>query len=217
MHFQAHDSKTLITTSFKCMYSSLRRASSIRLVTDAHVMRELVRRRLGFARFTHYVIGRNPHSRVESFFRNKLRHALKVYRDRPYEGWEQSHKLLFRYVGITNGHSPTEISDRLRAVSFGDFIDLLPKIMYRDAHLFPQVASLNLRLGQLRVMRITADTIVKMESATEVAAMWKALGEPEGERHNRTDNLRIATEWTDAGRAKVRQLYLSDFEAFGYR
>jgi len=169
-----------------------------------------------FRGFTWFSVVREPFSRVESNYHNKLNRFARRFYPLTY---------LRSYAGPLNDDrsdrrwQDVRIRRMQRTIGFEQFVDGLERHgIDWDPHYRPQ--SRMLRLDRLRF-----DHLIRMERLADgLRGLFASLGAPAGvrsevEKLSRLNPSRAGdgtTAWTPRLRAIVEALYRDDFEAFGY-
>jgi hypothetical protein len=193
----------LISTAYKVMYSTLAGTAALQEIDEAEFSRMAAEKIM--LRQPLLIIVRNPYARLASFFADKLRKDL----ERASGSWQFSQLIFFPLVGLTVDDSFETIRQRLKSISFEDFVDYLPHAK-ANGHLRPQAELLS--TGDMNLARNT--TAFLME--TDLDQLWLRLGVPRQERQNATSS-RLDPATLSRGRLDlINKIYAADFEAFGY-
>lgn len=148
------------------------------------------------------LIVRDPYSRAESFFRDKLRENIT---DRV--GWQPSQRPFLEFAGISPGMQQQEANALLRQLSFPSFIEALKTVHSHDPHLHPQHWVLKGR---------AVDQIIHLEMREEMESLGKAIGIDLSIKENTTQKEKWPIHWTNKERQIINQIYEQDFKLFGY-
>ncbi len=193
-HFKNREKDYIISTNFKVMYSTLKKSRGLKKLKEELIW--LYRPRVN------YVIGRNPYTRLESFFRDKLNKSLNNS-----QKWTRNQKIFFKPLGLSCKNTHQEKYDALNRLTFEDFIQLLPVVYMKNRHLHPQVKIFkNLR----NVHKL------KLESQADLQFMKDELEIDTEIRANKTDQKQFDFEWTREMWDIVNELYSEDFDFFDY-
>ncbi len=197
----------VLTTNLKVMYSTLCRQPSLRLLpTDVHAALRVwlapgVRR---------YLLVRNPYDRLVSFFADKF---STTPADDGMNAWQDCQRLFFPALGLNGREDMNVIAERLRAVTFERFIDLLPRVYRRDAHLWPQHWSARFRLYGLSIPA-PIHAVFKIEEDRRILCDDLGLDlttQVNASQHGAHDRYFVATTY-----AVANEVYRVDFERFNY-
>lgn len=172
--------------------------SSLKRQCDLKKVRKL---RLMMSGHEIYLLSRSPYTRLVSFYQDKLR--INIFND---DYWVRSQRIFFKPLGI-EGCTDQEKYEHLRALSFSDFIQLLPRIYDKNRHLHPQH-------WLFRVLHHTR--LLKMEQPEDLAFMQSQLGIDLSIRQNVTRSPKRTVEWTANDYRIVNELYSGDFDFFGH-
>ncbi|HYD50094.1 MAG TPA: sulfotransferase family 2 domain-containing protein [Terriglobales bacterium] len=195
----------LITTSLKVMYSSLAQQPELEPLHDAEAWTRYWLTP-GVERFC---LVRDPYDRLVSFYTDKLRTAPKTARK---AGWQHCQRIFFADLALAEEMPDDQIAERLRAVTFEEFLALLPRLYRKDPHLWPQARSLTYRAGPLP-LPAPSGTILKMEAAAEVC---ERLALDPTIHVNRTEHDDPHALFRSAGYAIANRIYRNDFKRYGY-
>lgn len=211
--FRLKGSNRYLATNPKVMSSTLQRQQSlVRFVSR--------RRYLHFAANTisigpdYTLLARNPCTRVESFFREKLRkRPLEALdQDRPYQ-LKRHQTIFYPALGVSLDDPLQTQVDALLSLDFDRFVSLLPGIAHLEDHLNPQTANYTRRvLGYKWVLPF--DHIVQMEDAPALRRLADEFHLDLSERANQTDDESL--EWSRESKATVAALYRDDFRRLRY-
>ena len=193
-HFYNKKEKYYISVNFKVMYSSLRKQKHLKKVKPFW---------LQLSSKPKYVIGRNPYTRLESFYRDKLNKDLDQT-----SYWLRSQKIFFKPLGIKKSASIDEKYQALKAISFSEFIHLLPEVYMNNRHLHPQYKIFkNLKVAKKMKMEMQADRdFVEQKLKLDLS-----------KKVNTTEKAKFDLQWDQAMNEIVNQLYKLDFEYFNYK
>jgi sulfotransferase famil protein len=199
----------ILTTGLKVMYTSLTQQPALRVIRWNVV--ELLRHYLN-PRVTHYMLTRNPYDRLVSFYVDKLAtiNPAKVER----RGWQDCQRLFFPFVSLS-GREPFEIvRNRLQSITFAEFIEMLPMVYERDAHLHPQVRSMTMRAMAFRLpFRIDGQLAVERD----LGFLRDDLHLDISIRENNTPHAGYQSYFTRSLYALANRVYHRDFARFGYQ
>lgn len=182
-------------------------------------------RRLALSQLHCSVVVRNPYARVASFYKDKFLRAedyrLWMQDQGMPQGWQQSTQLFFPYLGLDTTMDPKIVSERLSAVTFEEFMEILPKVYLRDGHLTPQhlAGSLSFRLLNYRIsfrLPLHLEKVYKMESSDHIMSLAADFQLDLKTKVNATDKVEEYINWSPSVIKTVERLYEMDFERFGY-
>ncbi len=198
------------------MYTSLYHAPSLQLVRVGGMDTRLYARRLLYDwRMPHFLLVRNPYDRVESFYKDKFR-QMPLAQVADYDQLQECQQLFCPLLHIVPNDDPATIREKLLDVSFAQFIELLPQLYQRDWHLRPQVMTKRIyRRGQ-PIAPIIITRTLQVESPADRRYIQDKLRIDLSQKHNSTQTIQLANNWSPALRTTVNQLYRADFQKFGY-
>lgn len=157
--------------------------------------------RLLFSKKDKYIIVRNPYTRLESFFRDKLGKHLDEDRK-----WARSQKIFFKPLGIEN-KSPHEKFNALNNLNFESFVKLLPEVYTKNRHLHSQ----NRLFKKIKPKRV-----LYMEKEEDLLFLAENLHLDLSIKANTTDKTKQQLVWTPQMISIVNNLYAEDFELYNY-
>lgn len=190
-HFYNFKENYFISTNFKVMYSTLRRQEFLKKVKLF---------RLLLSSKDKYIIVRNPYTRLESFYRDKLGKSLRLEKK-----WLRSQKIYFKPLGI-NSKTREEKFNALKNISFEEFIKLIPVTFQKNRHL---------HLQSKIFQKIKPKRIFKMENKEDHLFMKTNLHLNMDIQANKTDK-ESEIIWTPELLKIVNTVYKIDFEKFRY-
>jgi len=197
----------VVSTSLKVMYTSLTQQPSLRPLSSD--LRAALRVWLtpGLRR---YLLVRDPYERLVSFHADKLREAL----DKGETGtWQHCQRILFPGLGLSGSEGAAVIAERLRGVTFGEFVALLPRVFRKDPHLWPQSWSRAFRVRGVALPG-RVDRVLQIE--TDVDVLVRLLGLDVSIRVNATEHASAERSFTAASYEVANDIYRDDFAGFGY-
>lgn len=192
-HFYNKQEQYFISVNFKVMYSSLR------------IQKHLKKIKLFWLRLSSkpkYVIGRNPYTRLESFYRDKLNKDLDQT-----DYWLRSQKIFFKPLEIKKSASIEKKYTALKNISFQEFIHFLPEVYMNNRHLHPQYKIFK---------NLKVEKKFKMESEKDKHFIEENLKLDLSKKANTTEKAKFDLQWNDAMYKIVNELYKDDFEYFNY-
>jgi hypothetical protein len=203
----------MVTTSLKVLYSTLVSHKHLKRVGEPSAMRLL----LGGRVKRHVMFVRNPHSRLVSAWADKFLTYPRKLGQEGFHGWQHVQRIYLQHTGFLDRGSDEAIRDALLATSFREFVNHLPAIYRRDAHLQPQHWTMSIRYkGVIPILPLGFDQIIRVEQM-DASALHHELGiDVVGARCNVTEHPPADELFTPELRAIVRRLYKRDFEKFSY-
>jgi len=192
--FYSKSKDFLLYTNFKVMYSTLRKQDSLKRLKG--ILLWMYRGKKT------YVLGRDPYSRLESFYRDKLNKDLGIDKK-----LVRSQKIFLPHVGLNRWSKKKDVVEKLGAIDFPDFIELLPKVYMKNRHLHPQV-----KIFQ----GIESPVKLRIEDKESMETLQSTFGIDTTLRVNKTNREQFILEWTPEMYRIVNDLYKDDFEFFGY-
>lgn len=192
-HFYNKRENYFISVNYKVMYSTLRIQPQLTKVNGFW---------LRFSQKPCYAIGRNPYSRLESFYRDKLNKELTTSNK-----WMRSQKIFFKPLGIRKFDTEEIKYNALKAISFQKFIELLPQVYLKNRHLHPQYKI-------LKNLQVTKK--FQMENTDDRQFIENKLHIDLSKKENSTPKENFDLRWTETMYQLVNQLYNEDFKYFQY-
>ena len=135
IHFFHKKNKILVSTNLKVMYSSLKQTDSL---VEIKYKKFLFLKIINIFKVKHYLLVRNPYTRIVSFYKNKFQAIPKKILNRKLFKFEGIEKLFFTHLNINSDDTNDVIASKLCSLSFVDFIRLLPQYYQKDYHMHPQ-------------------------------------------------------------------------------
>lgn len=210
--------KYFLSTNPKVLTSTLNTQGDLHRFEGANKYLNNIKSRLGLSHKKHYLLVRDPYSRVESFFKEKLRKCvLQTKSDPPYI-LKLHQEIFYPYLNIDA--IETSLDEKIQIfmdTSFEDYIQLLPKVYRLDQHLLPQSLSYRTKVKGLVRYRFKFDKIIKIEDDLDMQFLSKNLGIDTKVRLNATNDLKSEIVWDAKLRGIVNNLYRDDFNELGYQ
>ena len=202
----SHRAKILLYNNYKCIYSTLYHI----LTKDPTIIYHEgpLSNPSQFVDYTHVIITRDPKSRIESIYRDKIINTLRL---QSLSHRQTCQQLLQRALDST----PNIKTRIIRDISFQEFVKLLPQVVFSDPHFMPQ----NLILG---AYPLKIEEIIKMEASNWISRVlfWinKMLINPVKylSNNNSTEHISADTTWDDDTTTILFDLYHKDYTTFGY-
>jgi len=167
--------------------------------------------------YKHFLIVRNPHRKLISFYQDKFRVFPSEARDDfSWHQWESSHKVFPPHLGINRTTSAVEIMEKLIDVRLDRFIDLLSKVYLLEPHLWPQNYIRNLMYGRIVLHQIHFDQVLKMESTDDMCFMAYELGLNLSKKYRSTHAAPIQTYFSSTRVEEANKIYKQDFQLYNY-
>jgi len=208
-HLVNVESSFYLTTNFKVMWSTLRLQDSLTRRNKKQLLKEKLIEKLSLkASKNHYFLVRNPYTRLESFFKDKMRKNVS-----PDVPWQICQKLFFHHLGITDTHNDDDIAEKLKSFSFESFIHILPKVYVTDMHLHPQFWTTYLGIRNWG-WPLQFDQIFKIESDLE--ELKNTCQIDLSIIQNDTKKIKEEITWTKEMKDIVKKTYHEDFKRYGY-
>ena len=192
-HFYNKKEKYYISVNFKVMYSSMRIQKHLKKVKPFW---------LKLSSKPKYVVGRDPYTRLESFYRDKLNKDLDKT-----SYWLRSQKIFFKPLGIKKSASKEQKYNSLKNINFQEFIQFLPEVYMNNRHLHPQYKIFK----SLNVAKK-----FKMESKEDRDYIEQHLKLDLSKKANTTQKSKFDLQWNQNMINIVNKLYHQDFEYFNY-
>jgi len=209
----------LIATSYKVMYGTLYQQSNLTLLAKKRVPFVLMRDKILFKKRTNYLLVRNPYDRLVSCFVHKIK--MNKFQYKPLDSktsnirWQNCQTIFFPYFNINVDSDDYSIGKHLADISFENFIQALPHVFKKDAHLWPQSWAYYCRLRTYPVMHLKFDKIIRIED--EIEFLKDNLHIDIGIQENKTDHDFYSKYYTPYLYQIVNKIYENDFNYFGYQ
>lgn len=155
----------------------------------------------------HFLIVRDPFTRLESFYKSKIL-AVNNYTSLP-RGWQHCQQLILKQLGISPECELETGRQAFTKLSFSSFIELLPEVYKKDGHLTPQ-------RDKIYVSNMY-DKVLKLEVPEDLTFLQEKLGIDTGKKTGNSDrHITSPIEWDDKDITIVTKLYKDDFKLFDY-
>jgi hypothetical protein len=202
----------ILSTNFKVMYSTLYSQPNLVPLADYIARRRIFSNKISRGKLKSYLLVRNPYDRLVSFYTNKFKddHLNRINKN-----WQHCQLIFFPYLNLSPEDDDTVIAERLTMTSFEEFTLLLPEVYDLDLHLHPQSWLVHRKWRGILTLKVPFDTIFKMESDLE--RLETELGLDIGILDNPTRHATYQDHFTRRSLATANELYLLDFDLFGYR
>jgi len=152
------------------MYSSLEFDKNTISISNKEFFFKNILKKTRIINTPFYLFFRNPLSRLESFYSNKL-----CLSDNP-EKWEHCQLIFLNHFGIDIKSSSAQKVSFLSSITFEKFVDVLPKVFLKDLHLRPQHFSFVIKLRKLRLTnKVKYDAIVNIENNDQILKLEQIL------------------------------------------
>lgn len=198
--------------NYKCLFSQFGTATEWQRLNEVMTVRLMLRAQIKTPGASYGIIMRNPYSRTVSCFKDKYRKQPTRIHEQNFE-WQECHQIVFDRIGISPNFNDDEKAAALLALTFKDFIRILPEIYHLDGHFHPQHWLFRIYWRRLSLAKIPHMTILNMEDPEHLASIPKLNL---GIRTNSTRHVSNDFEWDDETREIVRILYKEDFSLGGY-
>ena len=210
-----HEERYYLTTSYKVMYSTLMNQQKLKKTSVLHALGNQWASRVWSAlSCPHFLLVRNPYTRVESLFRNKFRESplrLKMY---PHsKGW-QDIQILFAEKLRPDART-SKMEDRLLDIDFNEYVEVLPELYTLDVHLWPQYDHSHLRYRGIHWSMAYQRTL-KMENEKDLSFIQSSLNLDLSKKVNAVEPTRFPITWSSSSMAIVNTIYKKDFLWLGY-
>ena len=214
-HFVNPSQRYYISTNYKVLYTLLYHQPCLQLVRPKNMrVHAFLNRFTPFHLRRHFLLVRDPYKRAVSFYKDKFR-QVPLDKWLTYDELQSCQRLFCPHIDLTPNDSPAEIRHKLLSVSFAQFINLLPQVYQRDAHLRPQTQLIMIFFRGMPI-KLKFDRILKVELADDLAYLQDELSIDLSKRHNSTHKIQLPNPWDPSLLAVVNNLYRADFEAFNY-
>lgn len=211
--FFDYQRRVMVTTSLKVLFSTLVYHKHLKRVGESASIRLLLGGRVN----RHVIFVRNPFSRLVSAWADKFLAYPRKLGDEGFVGWQHVQRIYLQHAGLFDGASDEEIRDALLATRFSEFVNHLPAIYRRDAHLQPQYWTMSIRYkGVVPILPLRVDKIIRVEQM-DASALRDELGiDVVGVRLNATEHAPADELFTPELRSIAHRIYKRDFVKFGY-
>lgn len=162
-------------------------------------------------------LSRDPYSRIESFFKEKLRQKVKMVldKDNPYQ-LKRHQEIFYPFFNIDSSYPDSLKVEKLLNIDFNEFIRIIPRVYKIEDHLNLQTDNfsrkfLNLNLGP------NFSTIVHIEDKEAMSSLASELKLDLSRRNNSSEDVDDILIWNKRSIEIVNDLYQKDFEILGYK
>ena len=164
----------------------------------------------------YFFLTRNPFSRIESYFKEKLRQkVLKVFdEDHPYQ-LKRHQEIFYPYLNIDDNTSDEEKVKKLLELNFNHFVELLKKVYKKEDHLSLQSDNYTRNLMGIKV-RPKFENILHIERKRDLDFLSNHFELNLGIRKNTSNDENNEILWSDKSIQIIQNLYHNDFELLGY-
>ena len=223
IHFFHKKNTILVSTNLKVMYSSLKHTDSL---VEIKYKKFLFLKIINIFKVKHYLLVRNPYTRIVSFYKNKFQGASKRAFNREFFQFEYSQKLFFTHLNINSNDSNDVIASKLCSLSFVDFIRLLPQYYQRDFHMHPQSRIFYYKIKprwfrwflvplQRYIIKFKIQ-IIKIEDLEKMNALAKKIDLDMSVKKNNTQSIKTPALTPETIKI-IKKIYYDDFILFGYK
>lgn len=214
-HFLNENEKYFLSANFKVMSTTLRGEDSLEMLTSNKILTECIKKKIGFSNYKFFFIVRNPVERLQSFFRDKFRVHPNSFGINNFE-WQYPQILILDKLGtqVSDRTSPI-FKEKLLAVKYAQFIDVLPELYMQDAHLIPQHHLLDFKIGKLP-MKLIPDKILKIENIEDMNFIQSNLKINTEKKLNFTKHQSVDFSLNSEQQEIIREIYELDFINFNY-
>ena len=149
-----------------------------------------------------------------SFYEDKLVNARKSLKRGE---WQQCQRLFFACASVDPSDTDECVEEKLKGLTFGQFLEHLPTVMNEDGHLAAQSSVLDLTWPLLPLAFTPADlTIMRIEDL-DLDLLSEVWGIDARRKDNKSKRSLPSTGYFDASTAAMSvRLYKRDFESFDY-
>lgn len=164
----------------------------------------------------YFFLARNPFSRIESYFNEKLRQKVLKVLDQvqPYQ-LKRHQEIFYPYLNIDDNISDEEKVKKLLELNFNDFVELLQKVHRKEDHLSLQSDNYTRNLLGIR-LRPKFENILHVERERDLDFLSNHFELNLGIRKNTSNDEKDEIVWSDKSIQIVKNLYHNDFELLGY-
>jgi len=213
-HFINTSKHYFLSTSYKVLYSLLcsqpaLQETNMEIIAQHYLGEQVIPHWQG-----HFLIVRDPYTRLESFFKDKFRQD-PVVTMRAYHELQRCQHFFCAYLQITPTDSPVTIREKLLSLSFDQFVHLLPTVYLQDGHLYPQVWMMTIHFHGAPI-QLHFDRVLKIEAAADMAYLQNGLAIDLSKKVNDTQQVEWSSPWQPELYAIVNDLYKADFDMFQY-
>jgi len=213
-HFVNASKHYFISTNYKVLYSLLYSQPALQEIRMDVLGQHYRSNQVTPGWLGHFLIVRDPYTRLESFFKDKFRQD-PVVTLRGYDQLQRCHRFFCSYLRIDPADSPMTIREKLLRLSFEQFVHLLPTVYLLDGHLHPQVNIMTIRFRGAPI-QLKFNRILQIESAADLAYLQDELAIDVSKKINNTNQVAWSPPWHPDLRAVVNDLYKADFATFQY-
>lgn len=201
--FLTIDGHTIISTSYKVMYSSLHQSNALREISEREALQRLRNQISEPPR--HIILVRDPYEKFKSFFRDKLRYDLQ---DKHKSSFQWCQRFILWELGVSPFARFEAKLAVLQELTFSETIELLPRIIH-NGHLKPQISLLQACGYQLP----NSNSLLRVEDDLSPLEAFLDLTR----RENSTTEASVEPLFYPKKLLPLfNALYHKDFETFGY-
>jgi len=138
-----------LSTSPKVLYTTMTFQEELNELTNMQFLEYLLWDTVRGIHRPQYMLVRNPYDRLVSCFADKFRRS--PLKRTPEEGWQSCQRLYFPFLGLSEQDEFEKIRDRLLKVTFSEFMHILPNVIRKEGHFWPQSWMLRARLKKIPI------------------------------------------------------------------
>lgn len=215
MNFFLHPEKrVLIIANLKVMFSSLSKQENL-IHLPPQKFRELLRKKY-LVGHEIFFLARNPYARIVSNYFDKF-----VYNpEAAHYQIQNCQQLYLRHLGLfVTGENPAKTKEKLKAITFAEFVRNLDALFMEDFHFAPQTS---LKIGKLswfdqmktHLFHLMNYQVVKMES--DLDPFFDDLNLNRRIHDNQTMHGDFSEYFSSDLYHQVNMIYKEDFRCLGY-
>lgn len=206
LHVSSH---SMLITSFKVMYSTLREQP--KLTETIPRLDSIFFKWVAVNQQPYFLSVRNPYTRIESFFKDKFRKSVILSEEK--NEWQDFQKRFFAHLGLRTTMLPKTVGHKLRSTSLAEMLSILPEVYTSDPHIWPQHWHKTI-LGVSIPMKF--DRVFKMECPDDLSEIATTFDLNFSISANSTQSVKETLVWTEEHIEMVKHIYREDFKRFGY-
>lgn len=158
---------------------------------------------------------RNPFTRLESFFREKLRQKVLLTEEVVPYTLKRHQQIFYEYLGLRDNDPEAMKVKRLLEFRFSEFIKVIPYVYRAEDHIAPQTYNFSRHFLGFN-WRMKMNRIVQVEDSDSMQWLAQYLKLDLSIRANSSAHIKELLEWNNESVEIVRRIYQDDFRVFGY-
>lgn len=200
------------------MYSTLEMQENLtRIPSGNYHALNVLNKKLKIKNSEFYLLVRNPILKIESFFKDKFRIAVK--KNEAQGKWQDCQKIFFPYLNLNENMPANFIAQKLTKTTFSEMIAILPEVYLKDAHLIPQSYAIKANFDKYGFkfnLSTPFNKIFKIEDKNDLNEVSTLFNLNFKIVKNSTKTHKEKIEWAVDDYEIVKKIYNMDFKNFKY-